>query len=333
MKLEKGFWGFSAKNIAYIVIIAVLCFFGYNIYKDLKTDIQDGQIAYKQLSDSLARAQSELVTKQELKAFADNLEVDVGKIRTDLSSIDARLRAVGQTVASIKGKIEENQESDSSTPHDPPPQPEECELCDIHGYTAAKQEKDIKIGDMPHAKLIFDAASPTPWMTVYDDVDIKVNTIVGEKNNTNQLVFYHTISMVNKTRPSLVDKEFKLKVVTSEFNEVFDKGKEWYWWAPHLDLAVDNVINFGYNNGVKYLPGVSLGFSPIAYGRTVNDNDWRLIRLGVGINTNKKVYLTFEPVKYNLGRVVPIVSDMWLGIGATTNFSNWGLNISIGTTL
>jgi hypothetical protein len=70
----------------------------------------------------------------------------------------------------------------------------------------------------------------------------------------------------------------------------------------------------------------------MAYGRTVNDNDWRFIRLGAGVTTKENWFLELDPVQYNLGRYIPLISDLWLGIGVAYDGS-WGLGISIGTTL
>ena len=330
MKL-KDFWKFSAKDIVYILIIGVIVFFGYRAFMDLQAQVEKSNIAYKQLSDTLARAQSEMVTKAELNQIATTIGVDLGKIKGDLSKLDARLRAVGETVASIEGGINSDQGSDDSIDHDPGQQPEECKLCDIHEYTASIQVKDVKIGSMPHASVEFDASREKPWTIRYDDVDVKVKTIVGEQEKENgHLVFYHTISLVNKSRPELINKEFKLKVVSSEFKENISTEKRFYWWAPHLDLNFDN--NFSLSEKDLYRPGTSLGFSVCAYGRTKSDNDWRFIRIAVGINTNKNPYLLVEPARYNLGRYLPIMNDLWIGLGGFYD-GGFGVSISIGTTL
>jgi hypothetical protein len=324
-------WGFSLKDIVYIVLILGLCFAGWQVYKDLKFEVQQTHIAYKQLSETLARAESNMVTKDELTAWAKEVGADLKKIQKDLKGLGADLKAVGETIATIEGKIEKNTNSDDSTPHDPPEQPEACVLCDIHGYTAAVQAKDVKIGEMPHARIEFDASQEAPWTLKSDEVDVKVTTVVGELEKDEPLVFYHTISMLNKSRPELSGKEYKLKITKSEFKQTTSSTKEFYWWNPKLDMTLDNGIYFR-DNEVGYAAGSSLGFTFLSYGRSKTDCDWRFARVGVGVNYDKNFYVVGQPVQYNLGKSIPIISDLWVSPGVIYD-GDWAVTISIGTTL
>lgn len=319
------------KDIFYIAIIVVAGIFTWRAYKNLTAQVEQSNIAFKSLSEELARAQNELVTRAELESFAKSIGTDLKTIKKDLKGLGADLVAVGTTVASLEGKIEESQDSDNSVAHDPPPQPEKCLLCDIHSYTAAVQAKDVKIGKMPHARVEFDASKEAPWTVKSDDIDVKVTTAVGELDTTGApLVFYHTISLLNKSRPSLAGKEYKLKITSSEFKQTTSSQKEFYWWAPHLSISLDNQLVF--QDSVEYKLGASAGISIMAYGRTKDDNEWRFLRLGAGLNTNENLYISLEPCQYNLGKVLPLVSDLWLGIGAIWD-GNWGAVITIGSTL
>jgi hypothetical protein len=301
------------------------------MYKDLSAQVQQSHVAYKQISETLARAENQMVTKSELNAFAKATGIDLKAVKKDLKSLGADLSAVGETVASIKGKTIADGESDETIPHDPGEQPKDCKLCDTHGYTAAIQAKDVKVGEMPHARVEFDASEAKPWTIKSDDIDVKVTTVLGEGDEDDVTVFYHTVSMLNKSRPELADKEFKLKITSSKFVQTLDNNKEFYWWAPHLDLSLDNSFVFDAGDDF-YRFGGSIGFSTMAYGRTINDNDWRFLRLGLGINSKENPYATFEPVRYNLGKFIPIISDLWFGAGVLYD-GNWGLSLSIGTTL
>ena len=329
MTTSRFTWGFSLKDVVYIVLIGVVCFFGYRIYQDLKSDIHQTSVAYKQLEETLARAENNMVTKAELNEFAKVTGINLKAIKDDLKGLDAELSAVGETVASIKGEIEQNQGSDSTVDHDVPDQPETCKLCDIHGYTGSTQSKNVAIGDMPYAKVEFDAASNKPWSVAKDDIDVKVTTVLGRSDKQDVTIFYHTISLLNNTRPELKDKLFKLKITSSKFVETLDNTKEWFLWAPHLSISLDNQFVF---EDEFYRFGGSLGISVMAYGKTKDDNDWRFVKLGMGINSKENPYLSFEPVQYNLGRKIPLVSDLWIGASILYDGS-FGIGISIGTTL
>lgn len=328
----KKFFNFSFKDLVYIFVIGVLCFFGYRIYADLKADIQQSHVAYAQISETLARAENRMVTKAELVAFAESTSIDLGAIKKDLKGLGADLSAIGETIASIEGQVETNQGSDDVVSHDPGEQPADCKLCDVHEYTAATQIKDVRIGEMPHAKVEFDASKAKPWTVTSDNIDVKVTTVLGESDKEDVTIFYHTVSMFNRTRPELVNKEYKLKITSSEFVQTLDTNKEFYFWAPSLDLSFDNGFVLDTGGDDFYRAGASLGFSVMGFGRNELNLDWKFIRLGVGINSKENAYVTFEPARYNIGKFIPLINDLWIGAGVLFD-GGWGISISIGTTL
>jgi hypothetical protein len=185
---------------------------------------------------------------------------------------------------------------------------------------------------MPHARVEFDASKDKPWTIRSDDIDVKVTTVLGEEDKDKSLVFYHTISLLNKSRPELAGKEFKLKITSSKFAQTADSPKQFYWWAPHLDLTLDNGFILGVGDKDFYRFGGSLGLSVMGYGRSKNDLEWKFIHLGVGLNSKEHPYLTFDPVRYNIGKFIPLISDLWIGAGVIYD-GGWGVGISIGTTL
>ena len=330
MSDKKVFWGFGAKDLVYILILGVVCFFGYRAYKDLSAEVLQSNIAFKQLSETLARAQNELVTKAELNVFAKMTGIDLSKIKTDLKKVGADLSAVGQTVATIEGTIQSGQGSDDTTDHDTPDQPQSCKLCDLHNYTASIQAKDVMLGKMPHARVEFDASKDKPWTIVNDKVDVEVTTIVGKSDKENVDVFYHEIALINGSRPDLAGKKFKLKIVSSEFKQTLSGNKEFYWWNPIVDLGID--IDLSLKTEPTFLGGSSLGFSFLSYGDTKNSLDWKFLRLGAGMSYDKNLYLTIQPAQYNMKNLLPFISDMWIGVNCMWD-GNWGIGLSISTNL
>ena len=321
--------GFSYKDIFYIFIIGALVVVGYFKYRGLMESLNRQEIAYKQLSETLARASSQMVTKTELEKLAKELNIDIGSIKKDLADLNAQLVALGTTVATIKEQVETGG-SDNQVPSEngPVESDESCKFCDVHGYTAKTQIKELKLGKMPYGTVSFDASKKKPWTIKYDAIDIVVDTVVGKDKN-NQLIFYHTISTINKSRPSLLNKKFKLKVVSSIFKQTKQTQKRFYWWAPHISIGIDQGFPF---RNPSYVLGSSLNFSVMGYGLTKDDNDWRLIKIGVGYNTRQKPYFSVIPFEYNIGKMIPLISDLWIGVGVAYD-SNWIGIFSIGTTL
>jgi len=333
LKVIDNIWNFiksKLKDILYIAVVVALLVYGYKLYLNLTSKIEAGNVAYKQLSETLARAQNESVTKAELLDLAKSLQLDIGAIKKDLSSLDAKLVAVGTTVAKINSKIENSKPSDNTVPVDPPEQPAQCKLCDIFEYTANKQLIDVEFGEMPFASVEFDARQRAPWTIASDAVDVKVDTAIGEREKDGTLVLYHTISLENKSRPELAGKDFKLKIASSKFSQLLDNRKEFYTWSPHLELHLDN--NFIADDGLSYKPGVSAKLSLMSYGLTKNDSDWRFVILGLGVGFESSLYGTFGLFEYNIGKHIPLLSNLYIGINGVYN-GNWGFGINIGASL
>jgi len=88
---------------------------------------------------------------------------------------------------------------------------------------------------------------------------------------------------------------------------VTDKRKEHLMFVPHLEVAgllsVDNTFMIG--------KGLSVSVSAAGYGLTKNDLIWRFG--AVSIDMNDSIGLGFTPVEYNIGTLIPIVSNVWIG--------------------
>lgn len=106
------------------------------------------------------------------------------------------------------------------------------------------------------------------------------------------------------------------------------KGKSFFWWSPKLDAGAFIGSSFD----LKLTSGASVGFSTSGYGYTKNDLSWRFVRLGVDFSDNK-VGLSFSPAAYNLGEILPLVSNLFLGSYISFNsqqIGGAGLNLSVG---
>jgi len=127
-------------------------------------------------------------------------------------------------------------------------------------------------------------------------------------------------------------KERILKVPVTKFAVVVEKpdDKQFFWWAPHIDV--------GALAGAKLTPpdlslGGSLGFSPFAYGRTVNDLDWRFLRVSFDLADNRPG-VGVSPVAFNVGQHLPLFSNIWLAPHVTYIISEgWAVSLFVGAVL
>jgi hypothetical protein len=120
------------------------------------------------------------------------------------------------------------------------------------------------------------------------------------------------------------------KFSVKEFEVTVQKPdeKSFFWWSPKLDAGAFVGSSFD----LRLTSGASVGFSTSGYGYTKNDLSWRFVRLGVDFSDNK-VGLSLSPALYNLGNVLPLISNLFLGPYVSFNnqqAGSVGLNLSVG---
>jgi hypothetical protein len=241
-------WEWSIKLGHILVLIALVVFgsLGYWLYTSLNSKIEAAHLESKKISDYLIRAESDIVTKKQLDELANNLGIDIKKVREDLASLDAKMIAVGRVVANIKPQDWHPKPSTTvAVPTAVPTQPEACNP--LTGaipdrYCGVDVLTDLEFGGLKYGQLKFNSSMEPPWQEKTDEVDIEVKTIVGSQKKTGLLTFHHEIDLVNKTNPARV----KLKDLTSEYDNtpIGTETKRWYWWAPHLNLTVEPILTF-----------------------------------------------------------------------------------------
>jgi len=79
------------------------------------------------------------------------------------------------------------------------------------------------------------------------------------------------------------------------------------WWDPKLDLMVGGVASTKLEGAFSFDVGVSFS----AYGKTKDDITWRFFRVGIG-STRENLSFSVSPGAYNLGKNLPLVSNLWI---------------------
>ncbi len=83
-------------------------------------------------------------------------------------------------------------------------------------------------------------------------------------------------------------------------------SEDFQWLALHLDIGISLAVASEF----EILPTVGLSFS--GHGSTVNDLNWRLFRFGIEPSP-EKVGVSFCPGLYNVGKPLPLFSNIWIG--------------------
>jgi hypothetical protein len=81
-----------------------------------------------------------------------------------------------------------------------------------------------------------------------------------------------------------------------------------FWWAPHLDLSV----GYGASGTSKHGFAGDIGFTTSGWGKTPDDLTWKFFRGAIGFMAADNFTLTFSPVQYNVGKNLPLLSNLWI---------------------
>jgi len=140
-------------------------------------------------------------------------------------------------------------------------------------------------------------------MTIGYEFHLKIRGQMVEKRlDDGAVVHFAKLWLVDdagKTKETLPLQNFEV-VVQDE------RKPKFYWWVPHLDAGV----SIGVTNRTQLHTGGNLGLSAMGYGLAKNDLTWRFAR--VGLEMAESSGLSVDPVMWNLGSMVPLISNLWL---------------------
>jgi hypothetical protein len=173
--------------------------------------------------------------------------------------------------------------------------------------TSAKNEKGEEI-DIPIAWAIYypNREPEKRWKTGIYPLEYNARIVQAEQS-TGQMNTYIEAWAENNKDPESRGQKLPLTINQAEFKQVKETTQKWFLWNPKLDFGVgwtssnSNEVNFG------------VGFSAMGYGRTENDLKWRFLRLAFMTDSDfKDYYGSFSPAGYNLGELIPVISNFWL---------------------
>jgi len=142
-----------------------------------------------------------------------------------------------------------------------------------------------------------------------------------------QSVFYVSLYELDKEGQDLV----KLELTELDVLQVDYPEERFFVWAPHIDICLVGGLNLD----VKLHAVAEVGMSFMAYGLTPDDNTWRFLRVSGGICGSECGAVGFMPISYNIGKQLPLLSDLFIGPMAHWIFpqNSYGFGIGFGSTL
>jgi len=343
----------STKAIIVLTVLVLVmgaglavAFINYGNYKATadaeKAKLQADLTKQKTLNDNLVRSQADMVSKADLdKWIAEHMS----GIKEDLKGLDADLVAVSRATGRLGRSTSRPSRSDSVKLVEGSP-----EL----SKTIAWASQDAT-GELPWAW-----ASVRPLGNDTGVIHARLSGILGPEKATlamNGLITYmqepQNAVWTTGTEPVVFEvtaataetdeglqtqyvqlwasnpdtgKKVPLAVMDASFMYADPEAPSFRLWSPHIDAGIVGVVT-----PLRATGGGTLGFSVASYGVTEDDNIWRFGRVGVGTD-GETGWLEADPAGYNLGKVLPVVDDVWLYGGVVLSPDGYGASIKVTST-
>lgn len=331
-----------AKGLIFVFFVICLIFAGLKAYAWFNT-IQANQNAaelarldearkYQEYSANVVKAHTEIVNS--LKADIERLRKEGDEARRkmldDIKKRDEKITNLGEVVASLEGKSKELRVSADK-------KYEGKSVEDPNAYELKFIEKRFTDGkgneqEVPVAWAMYYPNRPEDKRWKVAAEPLEYHTIVVQSEQKDGQVNTQLESWAWNTRTK---EKIPMKIELAEFKQVKKNDKEFFWWAPRLSLNVDLGVGTSSlpDESSDFIAAGGLSFSVMGYGRTTNDLTWRFLDFGISTNGDT-TYGKFTPFTYNVGEVLPLVNNMFVGPFVGYSFSGeneWivGLGISI----
>jgi len=290
-------------------------------YFDHKAEINalklEQERQYKEYALNLARAKTEIVgsLKDELSEITKKNSQAMNAMLAEIKKNNEKVNNIGSIVGKLNNEVVELKVAASKTYEGTKPgDPNAYEFKKIYYTTKDEKGKEMKV---PVAWAMYFPNRPEGerWKDDVYPLEFHAQVIQAEQQD-GQLNTYTQLWMENNKDKESKGVEYPLPVEQAEFKQLRIKEKKMHWWAPHVNLNVDG----GYSSALDAVVAGGISFSFSGYGKTTNDLTWRFFDFGISTNGDD-TYFKFTPFTYNIGEVLPLISNTFLGpfIGITTD--------------
>jgi len=275
----------------------------------LQEQIEESQRQYMELKENVARAESKMVNQGELKELLrETVDPAIqGLIRKNQETV----KLINEVEGRLQGSVEEIQ------------------------LEPVIIEKDkVKINQFS-SQIYLPEGPPIAWWRVDEqglalqglyEMRFSLKTTLTEQKSRKGYNVYNELWLTNPYLPEWKDKPYPIAIDRAEVKWVsISQAKAFYWFLPKLDIGMEA----GFKGLEKPGWGFSIGTSLMGYGLTEDDLEWRFLRLSAGA-VGDKATLGLAPVNWNMGKHLPLVSDLWLYGGMMREFKTGSWRWSIG---
>jgi len=243
--------------------------------------------------------QEQMVVLKE-SVVSNRIQIDTAALEKKISDLDRSITAlvkerdqqitdIGKTVVSMKKSVDlVNRKS------------EHVYKGKFEQYYKEIMAKDAEGNEYPIAWVMFYPNNPEDkkWKSGTFASEIHQQIVLAENDERGD-VYVEAWKKVKKR--GYKEREFPLKIESAEWVKREKTDKEWFF-NPRLSL--------GAAFSSEMFP--QLGVSFWSYGRTKTDMDWRILDVGIGVDSDN-TYFTFSPAQYNIGHWLPLIDNTFIG--------------------
>lgn len=343
-KLYAKYVGFGMIGLVFVVMLLFIIKLQYDA-NDKQTALNKSVVEMKHLNDGIVRSQSKYVTKEDLKKFGEDINLD--EIKKDLDDLDAEIKGISKILITSLGEKQTNQPShhwypntDPSNPTDPIPGSDDtckdgkkswCVSDATSGYLENAQVMNVsekfKNQRVPFGSVTFKAWKNNPWDIEVYRRDYKISSVLSEDRDGRH--YLHHKFTINSN-----GKDHTVEIKDAKYAETLPEAR-WEWWNPKIGMGLTAGVSLPTSGlsdkGVSGSVSPSLYFSPFSYGKTRPKPDWVFAQVGVGYESiGKAAQFSLSPAMYNLGSVIDIINNSYVGPTISVDTKS---NVTLGGTV
>jgi len=306
-------------NISNTILIALLIGLFVMLYlwvgglkhqnTQLQQEMEESQRAYMELKENVARAESRMVSRGELKRLLrETVDPAVQEL---IKKNRETVKLINKVEGSLKGTMEE-----------------------LRLEPVVVEREKVKVREFS-SEIALPKGPPVAWWRVDEqglalqglyELKFNLRTTLTEQKSRKGYNVYNELWLTNPQLAEWKDKPYPIPIDRAEVRWLpISRARAFYSFLPKLDIGVE--ADFA---GVeKPALGFSIGASLMGYGLTEEDLEWRFLRLSAGA-VGDKATLGFAPVSWNMGKHLPLVSDLWLYGGLIRELKMGGWHYFIG---
>jgi len=315
-----------------ILVISVIVIMGYVIktQSDMINSIEQNNKQQVLLKDNITRIESSLLTSKEFDKRLDDLNIDIGIIKSDLAGVGGKIDGILTAEATTPGGSYTGIPSTGTIPidHEIPIDPE-CPNCfqDPFGYFSNIQRLDLSEplsngALVPWGGVEFNATEQNPWSyevkpRTYSSTVVLATDAEGDKR------------AYTKMSIEVDGNRYDMPEVQTSYSERYPSPR-FFLWNPRVMGGVD----IGYSTNPDYTVMPSAQVFIASHGKTKRDSTWHIGGVGAGYDTVTDNYvLTVTPFVVKPTSDTSIIQNTYVGpsVGVDVKGSVYGgVGVKIG---